>query len=163
MIRIILAAIALTCTAQGCNNYRALLSHDHLDIGVQFDTNARRPEITAALNYWAERIDFTWHESATDCAIEFRPAEFGAPRGNLDTLAMAYMPRDAKFNGVIYFRLAPYDAERVFIHEIGHLLGLEHSADPDSPMYFQPGSGALSVADVRVLGKRHALISLAGR
>lgn len=158
-----LVLIALSAiSAQGCDNYRALLSHDHLDIGVRFDTNAKRPEAIAALNYWAERIDMTWHESATDCAIEFRPAEFGARRDGLDTLAMAHAPRDPEFNGVVYFRLTPrYDAERVFIHEIGHLLGLEHSSNPDSPMYFVPGGGSLTVADARALSRRHALITLA--
>jgi hypothetical protein len=47
-----------------------------------------------------------------------------------------------------------YDFETIFMHEVGHSLGLGHSADPNSVMYatLQPGQAkrALAVADLAI-------------
>jgi hypothetical protein len=47
-----------------------------------------------------------------------------------------------------------YDFETIVMHELGHSLGLGHSADPDSVMYATLGTGtarrALSVADLDI-------------
>jgi hypothetical protein len=103
-----------------------------------------------------------WHEDddSSTCAIEFRPAEFGARNDKHDILAMAHMPGNRKFDGVIYFNLlAHYDAQKVFVHELGHMFGLEHSGSQNSPMYFEPENAGNDLApfELKQLSKRHKL------
>jgi hypothetical protein len=157
----------VTCLAsegRACDRYQTLLARSHLELGVKFDTNNSRFKEAAAeaLNYWAGQLDLTWREDSDDrtCSIEFRPAEFGVRADSHDTLAMAHLPDHAKYDGVVYFRLlAHYDAQRVFIHELGHLFGLEHSDTRNSPMYFQPenAGAALTGSELKQLAKRHKL------
>jgi hypothetical protein len=157
----------MTCLAsegRACDRNQALLCGGHMELGVKFDTNNQRFKEAAAeaLNYWATLLDLSWHEDSDDrtCSIEFRPAEFGVRADNHDTLAMAHLPDDAKYDGVVYFKLlAHYDAQRVFIHELGHLFGLEHSDARNSPMYFQPENAgvALTSREEKQLAKHHKL------
>lgn len=46
-----------------------------------------------------------------------------------------------------------FDVSSVMLHEAGHVLGLGHSGDPNSPMYehFHPKTASLTPADVRAL------------
>jgi hypothetical protein len=156
--------ICLASESRACDRYRTLLVPGHLEIGVKFDTNNQRFKEAAAeaLNYWAGQLDLSWREDLDDrtCSIEFRPAEFGARTDSHDTLAMAHRPDNAKYDGVIYFRLlAHYDAPRVFIHELGHLFGLGHSDAQNSPMYFQPENAGVELTGIELkqLAKRHKL------
>jgi hypothetical protein len=149
---------------RACDRYQILLCRGHMEIGVKFDTNNQRFKEAAAeaLNYWAGQLDLVWSEDSDDrtCSIEFRPAEFGVRADSHDMLAMAHLPDHAKYDGVVYFRLlAHYDAQRVFVHELGHLFGLEHSDTRSSPMYFQPENAGVTLtsSELKQLAKRHKL------
>jgi Matrixin len=113
------------------------------------------------------KLDLKWHEDGNDatCALEFRPATFGATREGTE-MGMAYLPTDKKFNGVVYFDLAgKYDAKKIFTHEIGHLFGLEHSSSQDSLMFAHPldASDDLTHSDLKALAKRHKLAGVRWR
>ncbi|KAA8529517.1 hypothetical protein F0562_033684 [Nyssa sinensis] len=71
------------------------------------------------------------------CARAFQRS-FDGPHG---TLAHAYAPEDGRlhFDGQDLWSMSPtpgaYDLETVALHEIGHILGLDHSTVEDAIMY----------------------------
>lgn len=153
-----------------CRNYRDLLEYQHLDIAVHVDTsNPRVVEAAAkAMDWWSKQIDMSWHftTSATDCTLELRPHVWVSKQlpGSINVvreIGGAHLPRNRLYDGVIFF-LYPavgYDLVRCFVHEFGHLLGLEHTSDPDSIMFSNPDEALLTLThrDVRQVQRYHAL------
>jgi predicted Zn-dependent protease len=78
-------------------------------------------------------------------------------------VARAQTPDRLGFQGWIAFnpaqRLDEAELYRICVHEIGHLLGLQHSAKATSVMYFLDLEGPewLDPADLAELAKHHKL------
>jgi len=83
-------------------------------------------------------------------------------------VARAQFPGTATFQGWIAFNpkvsLPADDLFLTDVHELGHLLGLPHSSNPSSAMYFLTLDGPvfLDSADLAALAARHRLRAAAG-
>ncbi|MGJ5815278.1 matrixin family metalloprotease [Paludibaculum fermentans] len=147
-----------------CDGHAEVLKREPLKLGVRFATAnpALKAEFARAMNFWAGVLDLTWHEEdSRACAIQavdggpglFRPGE----------VARAQFPGHSAFQGWIAFNpRATLPANELFVtvvHELGHLLGLPHSANSSSVMYFLALDGPvfLDSADLAVLAARHRI------
>jgi len=135
-----------------------------MDLGVRLSTSNR--ELSAAfaraMDFWSGILDMRWHlEDGRNCAIQivdgepglFKPAE----------AARAQFPGSPAFQGWIAFNpritLSADELFSVAIHEIGHVLGLQHSPNAYSVMYFLALEGpvALDDGDLAALAAHHKL------
>jgi len=147
-----------------CDQHDDVLERGRMDVGVRFSTV--NPGLAAgfvrAMNFWATIVDMGWHtENSRNCAIQvvdgrddlFQPAES----------ARAQFPGSPGFQGWIAFNpRMPLPASELFltaVHEVGHLLGLPHSRNPSSIMYFLSLEGPvfLDASDLAALAARHKL------
>jgi hypothetical protein len=147
-----------------CERHHDVLKRDRIDLGVRFSTS--NPQLAAefarALDFWAGVLDMTWHkENNEHCAIQivdghsslFQPAQ----------VARAQFPDAPSFQGWIAFNhdasLSATDLFLTAVHELGHMLGLHHSASASSVMYFlHTGPDVfLDSADIASVAKRHKL------
>jgi MYXO-CTERM domain-containing protein/uncharacterized protein (TIGR03382 family) len=92
---------------------------------------------------------FVWREDAWPYASRV----VGLTSVTFGTLNGLIVDSDTEFNGSDYAFATDgspnaYDLQQTATHELGHLLGLGHSEDPDAVMYARSGAGAL---DKRVL------------
>ncbi len=152
-------AIALFAAspALGCQNAAVLKLTGHLELGVRFSTHDARivEQASRALNRWSEIADVSWHRDNTDnCSIDFEDGTFAD--GN--EIAEA----NAERGSIIFARAGELTARELWVtafHEVGHLLGLQHNADPQSVMYWIDfrGDEVLDDSDMRALAAAHAL------
>lgn len=152
-----------------CDRHAAVLQHGPMSLGVRFSTSNRltAAQFGRALDYWAGILEMDWHvANGRDCAIQivdgqpglFQPAE----------AARAQFPTAPSFQGWIAFNprisMAANESFLVAVHELGHVLGLQHSTNTSSVMYYlcfnRPPM--LDAADLAALAARHTLRRRAG-
>ncbi|HEV1288117.1 MAG TPA: matrixin family metalloprotease [Bryobacteraceae bacterium] len=148
-----------------CNRHSELLKQGHMDLGVRVATAnpLLAEQFRRAMDSWARILDLDWREDDTqNCSIQlfdgdrelFQPAVVAA---------RSQLPDRHDFQGWIAFNpvqtLSETDYYRISVHEIGHMLGLQHSSNPISVMYFLDleGPECLDPTDLAVLAKHHKL------
>lgn len=148
-----------------CHRHSELLSQQHMDLGVRFSTAnpVLARQFRDAMDLWASLLDLDWHEDNTEnCSIQLVDGE----RGLFQPAAIAarsQFPDRSGFQGWIAFnsRKTFSEAElfRISVHEIGHMLGLQHSSNAKSVMYSLELDGQewLDPADLTALAKHHKL------
>jgi Matrixin len=147
-----------------CIWHTELLKQSHMDLGVRIATT--RPvlakQFRLALNFWSHVLDMDWYdENSIGCALQLNDAPLGSfSSGNV---AEAQDPAAPGFQGWIGFdpRASLTTSELYYycVHEIGHLLGLDHNTNPQSVMYFEdaPGPELLDRKDLISLAAHHKL------
>ena len=147
-----------------CDGHTELFKPDHMSLGVRFATSKPRvaTAFAHAMNFWADVLDMEWHtENGRECAIQV--VDGHARLFDSAQSARAQFPTTRSFQGWIAFNprmtLPANELFTTAVHEIGHLLGLPHSANPSSVMYFLylDGPVCLDSADVSFLAVRHKL------
>lgn len=153
---------------EACASGPELLKYESMNLGVRFATS--NPELAAqfenAMNFWATVIDMRWHAEASSlCAVQLLD---GQPDLFEDsTVAKAHLAESSGSPGWVAFNpKAPLTNNELYltaVHEIGHLLGLEHNPDVASVMYYTNSAGAdqLDEADLVALSSRHRLRKIA--
>jgi hypothetical protein len=148
-----------------CDRHSELLKPGHMDLGVRMATANLflAEQFRRALDSWARILDLDWHEDdSQNCSIQlvdgaselFQPAY---------VVARSQLPDRLNFQGWIAFnpahRLGETDLYRISVHEIGHMLGLQHSFNVRSVMYgFNlEGPEWLDPMDLAELAKHHSL------
>lgn len=147
-----------------CRCYAELRKSGHMELGVRFDAvnPILREQFGHAMDFWAGVLDMDWHpDNTSNCAIrvtEGPPEDFA-----LDDLAQADSLELETFSGEISFNPAvsmeSSELYLISIHEIGHLLGLEHNPSAMSVMYSLEVEGPerLDGTDIAALAARHKL------
>jgi hypothetical protein len=152
-----------------CDGHAEVLKREPMNLGVRFSTSnpALKAEFARAMSFWASIVEMNWHEEdSRACAIQtvdgdpglFRPGE----------VARAQFPGLPAYQGWIAFNpRVSLPANELFltaVHELGHLLGLPHSSNASSVMYFLALDGPvfLDRADLAALAARHRLRAVAG-
>ncbi|MCL7036329.1 hypothetical protein MKW94_019991 [Papaver nudicaule] len=133
------------------------------------DNVTLRSVMSQAFAKWEAVSNFKFTEEtdsdlATDMVIGFRKGDHhdgSSFDGSMGVVAQAFEPNDGRFyyDADDKWSTSPgsdtIDLESVATHEIGHLLGLEHSFEPNAAMYpvFAPGSTKRQVTrnDVKAL------------
>jgi hypothetical protein len=159
-------AFGRTHTVNPCGAYADLLYTGHISVRVKLDTVARGDQwaIKEALAYWSTilDLDFTVDNSPDTCNLE---VVYGSR--STGPLASTIMPHYDGYDGTIrinaFSRVRPAALVAVLIHEIGHLMGLCHTRDKLSIMYYlvdisqSVNSTRLAPADIEMAGRFHAL------
>ena len=138
-----------------------------MNLSVRFVTSnpILAEEFRAAMDFWAKILVLQWHEESTqNCSVQVIDGErwlFEPEPENM--AARSQFPDRRDFEGWIAFNptvsLSRMESYRVSVHEIGHILGLRHSANIKSLMYgFDlDDSQSLDSADLASLADRHKL------
>jgi hypothetical protein len=136
-----------------------------MDLGVRMVTANQSliEQFRRALDSWAGIVDFEWHEDETqNCSILLADGarELFQP---VNIVARSQFPDRLDFQGWIAFNpaqpLSESELYRISIHEIGHMLGLQHSSSAMSVMYGLDLEGLswLDPADLAALARHHKL------
>ncbi len=148
-----------------CNRHAELLSQGHMDLGVRVATSNRvlAEQFRRAMDSWANILDMDWHEDDTqNCSVQLIDGEHKL----FQTAAMAarsQLPDRSDFQGWIAFNpgktLSEIELYRISVHEIGHILGLQHSSNAMSIMYSfdLDGQDWLYPTDLATLATHHKL------
>jgi hypothetical protein len=150
-----------------CSHRSELLKHGPLKVGVRFNTAnpVLAKQFRLAMDFWASVLDLEWHEDSTDtCAMELSDGARALFEPTPDNMvARSQFPDRRDFQGWIVFNpavtLTPAESYRISVHEIGHMLGLKHSANTRSVMYDLDleCSQELDAADMASLRAHHKL------
>ena len=147
-----------------CERHTQVLNRQRMELGVRFSTSnpGLAEQFARAMDFWAKIVEMDWHpDDSRKCAIQlvdggpslFKPAE----------AARAQFPEMLSFQGWIAFNprisLPPGELFVTAVHELGHLLGLPHSSNSSSVMYFLCLDGPLFLDknDLAVLAAHHKL------
>jgi Matrixin len=148
-----------------CNRHSELLRQEHMDLGVRLATAnpVLAREFRRAMETWARILDLDWHEDDTEnCSIQLvdgEPQLFQPPA----IAARSQFPDRQNFDGWIAFNpgqtLSATELYQISLHEIGHVLGLQHSSNARSVMYgFNlEGQEWLDLTDLTALATHHRL------
>jgi hypothetical protein len=148
-----------------CNRHSELLKQGHMDLGVRVATTnpLLAEQFRRAMDSWAKILDLEWHEDNTEsCSIQL----FDGDRELFQSVVVAarsQLPNRNDFQGWIAFNplqtLSEDDLYRISMHEIGHMLGLQHSSNAKSVMYFLDLDGLewLDPSDLAELARHHKL------
>jgi|HubBroStandDraft_4_1064222.scaffolds.fasta_scaffold305880_2 hypothetical protein len=148
-----------------CKQHSELLKRGHMDLGVRVATinPLLAEQFRRAMDSWAEILDLAWHEDDTEnCSIQVFD---GTPElfQPVVVAARSQLPDRNDFQGWIAFNpaqaLSEADLYRISVHEIGHMLGLQHSSNAMSVMYFLDLEGLewLDPTDLAALARHHKL------
>src|SRR5579862_448301 len=148
-----------------CNRHSELLSQEHMDLGVRLATAnpllAR--EFRRAMDTWASVLDLDWHEDDTqNCSIQLVDGERELFQPEA-IAARSQLPDRLNFDGWIAFNpertLSVTELYQISLHEIGHVLGLQHSSNAMSVMYSYnlEGQEWLDLTDLKALATHHKL------
>lgn len=148
-----------------CNRHSELLKQGHMDLGVRVATAnpVLAEQFRRAMDSWAGILDLEWHEDDTqNCSILLVDGarELFQP---VYVVARSQLPDRLDFQGWIAFNpaqvLSGADLYRISVHEIGHVLGLQHSFSATSVMYGLDldGQPCLDPADLAALARLHKL------
>jgi len=148
-----------------CNRHSELLTQGHMDLGVRVATAnpVLAREFRRAMDTWASVLDLDWHEDDTqNCSIQLVDGERQLSQPSA-IAARSQLPDRSNFDGWIAFNpgqtLSETEMYRVSLHEIGHVLGLQHSSNAESVMYgFNLDDQEwLDLTDLAALAKHHKL------
>ena len=148
-----------------CNRPSELLNKGHMDLGVRIATAnpVLAQQFRRAMASWAGILDLDWHEDDTQsCSILLLDGarELFQP---VYVAARSQLPDRLNFQGCIAFNpaqtLSAGELYRISVHEIGHILGLQHSVSATSVMYGFDLEGPewIDLTDLAVLAAHHKL------
>ncbi len=149
-----------------CNRHTDLLNSQHVDLGVRILTSnpLLAEQFARAMEFWSGVLDIDWHEEASDdCAIQVVDGTPSLFDFCMCLSARAQSPDQPAFQGWIAFNpRMKLSKEEMFldsVHEIGHLLGLQHNPNETSVMFYfgMEKVVSLDAADLRSLSMRHQL------
>jgi len=148
-----------------CNRHSELLKQGHMELGVRVATAnpLLAEQFRRAMDSWARILDLDWHEDDTqNCSIQLVDGERELFRPKY-IVARSQLPDRLDFQGWIAFNPAQTVSEtelyQISAHEIGHLLGLQHSSNAMSVMYGFDLDGLdwLEPTDLAALATHHKL------
>jgi hypothetical protein len=148
-----------------CNRHSELLRQGHMDLGVRVSTAnlVLARQFRRAMDTWASILDLDWHEDDTEnCSIQLVDGERQLFQPSA-IAARSQLPGRAYFDGWIAFNpgqtLTETELYRISLHEIGHVLGLQHSSNAMSVMYgFNlDDQDWLDLTDLAALATHHKL------
>ena len=147
-----------------CNEHSELLKREGMNLGVRLATSNSElgREFKRAMVFWSHIVDMSWHEDQTSsCAIELVDGTPSILKNAV--VARSQFTEWQNFQGWIAFDpRAPLTKTEMYltaVHEIGHLLGLKHSPNAKSIMYYidLEGPEVLDARDIAALELRHKL------
>ncbi len=153
-----------------CNQHSDLMARGHVDLGVRMSTAnpVLAKQFRRAMDFWSSILDLSWHEDdSQNCALQLIDGE----KALFEPQAMAaraQLPDRPDFQGWVAFNprkeLSETELYRISVHEIGHLLGLPHSANANSVMYAfdLDGQNWLDASDLEALSAHHKLRAARG-
>ena len=148
-----------------CNRHSELLRQEHMDLGVRFATTnpVLAREFRRAMDTWAGILDLDWHEDDTqNCSIQLVDGERELFQPEA-IAARSQLPDRLNFDGWIAFNpdrtLNATELYQISLHEIGHVLGLQHSSNAMSVMFSfnLEGQEWLDLTDLTALAAHHKL------